>query len=153
MTPPPESVVATRVETTSIPAGADRLSRSRLPTFALGLLGFLYLVSEGWAGRFALSLDTVNLIVLFLALLLHKSAASLLSHVEEASRPLHGVVLQFPLYAGIYGLIKGTGLADRLAEVFLSVANAETLLRLEPSISFLFVSDFVPRNLSSEFDS
>jgi short-chain fatty acids transporter len=41
-------------------------------------------------------------------------------------RPLHGVVLQFPLYAGIYGIIKDTALASVMAKAFLSVATPRT---------------------------
>jgi short-chain fatty acids transporter len=124
-----------------IPAGplkprtfAERLSHSRVVTLSLGLLGVLFLFSEWRAERFALSLDMVNLIVLTLALIFHGNAFALLAHVEEASRPLHGIVLQFPLYAGIYGVIKDTGLASRLAEVFLSVANPDTL----PTVVFAY---------------
>lgn len=113
---------------------AERLSRTRAITLALGLLALMFLFLEWRAGTFSLSLDMVNLIVLALALILHGNAASLLSHVEEASRPLHGVVLQFPLYAGIYGVIKDTGLASRLAEVFLSVATTDTL----PTVVFAY---------------
>lgn len=113
---------------------AEWLSRGRFVTLALGLLGLLFLFLESRAGTFSLSLDMVNLIVLALALILHRNAAALLAHVEEASRPLHGVVLQFPLYAGIYGVIKDTGLANRLAEVFLSVATTDSL----PTVVFAY---------------
>nr|MBP9945516.1 short-chain fatty acid transporter [Vicinamibacteria bacterium] len=113
---------------------AEGLSRTRLVTLALGLLGLLFLFLESRAGTFSLSLDMVNLIVLALALILHRNAAALLAHVEEAARPLHGVVLQFPLYAGIYGVIKDTGLANRLAEVFLSVATTDSL----PTVVFAY---------------
>jgi|CXWL01.1.fsa_nt_gi short-chain fatty acids transporter len=113
---------------------AEWLSRTRLVTLALGLLGLVFLFLESRAGTFSLSLDMVNLIVLALALILHRNAAALLAHVEEASRPLHGVVLQFPLYAGIYGVIKDTGLANRLAEVFLSVATTDSL----PTVVFAY---------------
>ena len=137
MTPPPESPVAADVPALSIATSrtpAERLSHSRAPTLALGLLGLAFLAIERISGRFSLSLDMVNLIVLLLALLFHRNAAALLAHVEEASRPLHGIVLQFPLYAGIYGLIKDTGLANRLAEVFLSVATPNTL----PDVVFAY---------------
>ena len=113
---------------------AARLSHSRFVTLSLGLLSFAFLFGEATSGKFALSLDMVNLIVLALALLLHRNAAALLTHVEEAAKPLHGIVLQFPLYAGIYGVIKDTGLASRLAEVFLSVATADTL----PTVVFAY---------------
>jgi short-chain fatty acids transporter len=113
---------------------ADRLSRSRLVTLSLGLLGVSFIIAEWNAGTFALSLDMVNLIVLATALVLHGSPGALLAHVEEASKPLHGIVLQFPLYAGIYGVIKDTGLANRLAEAFLSVATADSL----PTVVFAY---------------
>ena len=113
---------------------AERLSRSRAMTLFPGLLALGFVFGEMAEARFSLSLDMVNLIVLALALTFHRNAASLLAHVEEASRPLHGVVLQFPLYAGIYGVIKDTGLAERIASVFLSVANADTL----PNVVFAY---------------
>ncbi len=122
---------------------ADRLSRSRLVPLSLGLLGFVFMGSEWRAGRFALSLDMVNLIVLALALVLHPNVSSLLTHGEEAAKPLHGIVLQFPLYAGIYGVIKDTGLVSRLADVFLSVATKDTL----PTVVFwysAFLNYWVP---------
>lgn len=115
---------------------AERLSHSRLVPFSLGLLALFFMGSEAMAGRFALSLDMVNLIVLTLALLLHRNVSGLLGHMEEAARPLHGVVLQFPLYAGIYGVIKDTGLANRLADLFLSVATPASL----PTVVFAYSS-------------
>ena len=95
---------------------------------ATGLLGLVYLGMETAAGRLSLTLDTVNLMFLSLAILLHQSPAAIVAAAEDAARPLHGVVLQFPLYAGIYGIIKGTGLASWLASAFLSVATAKTFL-------------------------
>lgn len=113
---------------------AERLSHARVVTLGLGLLGFWFIFFEWRARTFALSLDMVNLIVLALALSFHRNVASLLAHVEDAARPLHGIVLQFPLYAGMYGVIKDTGLANRLADVFLSVASPDSL----PAIIFAY---------------
>jgi short-chain fatty acids transporter len=105
---------------------ADRLMHGWWVNRATGLLGLAYLVLETAAGRLSLTLDTVNLMFLSLAILLHRSPAAIVAAAEDAARPLHGVVLQFPLYAGIYGIIKGTGLASWLAAAFLSVATAKT---------------------------
>src|SRR5262245_54985654 len=104
------------------PTPAERVMHAPVLNVALGLLGAAYLVAVVRAGAYAVTLDSVNLIVLTLALLLHPSPASLVKAAEEAARPLHGVVLQFPLYAGIYGIIKDTGLAVTLANLFLAVA-------------------------------
>lgn len=108
------------------PTPADRLMHGFWLNGAIGLMGLGYLALEAEGGRFNLTLDTVNLIVLSLALLLHPSPASVVKAAEEASRPLHGVVLQFPLYAGIYGIVKDTGLAAAAAQAFVSVATPGT---------------------------
>lgn len=125
------------------PTPADRLMHAPVLNVSLGLLGAAYVAVILRAGTFAATLDSVNLIVLTLALLLHPSPASLLKAAEEAARPLHGVVLQFPLYAGIYGIIKDTGLAVTLVNMFLAVATPGSF----PLVVFLYsalLNYFVP---------
>ena len=112
---------------------AQRITHSGVLNRALGLMGLGYLALQAVSGL-SLTLDTVNLLFLSLAVLLHPSPASILKAAEDAARPLHGVVLQFPLYAGIYGIIKGTALASALAAAFLSVATAKTF----PFIVFVY---------------
>jgi len=105
---------------------AERLMHSGVVNRATALLGLAYLGLQAGAGGLSLTLDTVNLLFLSLAIALHPSPAAIMAAAEDAARPLHGVVLQFPLYAGIAGIIKGTGLATWLAGAFLSVASAKT---------------------------
>jgi len=93
---------------------------------ATALLAFTYLGLSAAGGHLSLTLNTVNMMFLALAIALHGSPAAILAAAEDAARPLHGVVLQFPLYAGIAGIIKGTGLASWLASAFLSVATPRT---------------------------
>jgi short-chain fatty acids transporter len=107
----------------SAPTPAQRLTHARALNGALGLLGLVYVLLQLGKGSFAATLDSVNLIALSLALLLHPSPASLVRAAEQAARPLHGVVLQFPLYAGIYGIIKDTGLVAALTHALLSVST------------------------------
>jgi short-chain fatty acids transporter len=102
---------------------ADRLAHGPLLNRGLSLLAFAYIGLQLAGGTFAATLDSVNLVALALGLLLHPSPASLGKAAEEASRPLHGVVLQFPLYAGIYGIIKDTGLVETLTRAFLAVST------------------------------
>jgi short-chain fatty acids transporter len=105
------------------PTPAERLMHGPWLNRALGLLAVGYVLLQARAGAFAATLDSVNLVALALGLLLHPSPASLGRAAEEASRPLHGVVLQFPLYAGIYGIIKDTGLVESLTHAFLTVST------------------------------
>jgi short-chain fatty acids transporter len=102
---------------------AEWLMHRRWLNGALGLLGLVFLLLQARRGSFAATLDSVNLIALSLGLLLHPSPASLGKAAEQASRSLHGVVLQFPLYAGIYGIIKDTGLVDALTRALLAVST------------------------------
>lgn len=126
------------------PTPAERLMHGPWLNVALGLLGVTYLGQQAFApAGLALTLDSVNLLFLSLALLLHPSPASLGRAAEEAARPLHGVVLQFPLYAGIYGIIKDTGLAGAAANLFIAVATPQTF----PFVVFLYsalLNYFVP---------
>ena len=110
--------------------------------FALAGVAFLApgLLEGGWR---TLNINTVNFIFLIAAILLHGTPASLLKASEEAASVLHGIVLQFPLYAGIYGVFKATGLTDKIGEAFVSVSTAKTF----PAIVYWYsglVNYFVP---------
>lgn len=121
-------------EAPAAPTPADRLMHAPWLNRAIGALGLVYLALQVRASAWSPTLDSVNLVVLTLALLLHPSPASVVRAAEEASRPLHGVVLQFPLYAGIYGIIKDTGLAEALAHAFLAIATPATF----PFVVFVY---------------
>lgn len=108
------------------PSPAERLMHSAWVVRILGLMAAGYIAIEIGARRFSFTLDSVNLLALTAALLLYQSPAALGRAAEEAVKPLHGIVLQFPLYAGIYGIIKDTGLVTAAANAFLSVATAQT---------------------------
>jgi short-chain fatty acids transporter len=105
------------------PTPAERLMHAPWLNRGLGLLALAYLLLKVLDGTFAATLDSVNLIALALGLLLHPNPASLGQAAEEAARSLHGVVLQFPLYAGIYGIIRDTGLVESLTHAFLAVST------------------------------
>jgi short-chain fatty acids transporter len=108
------------------PSPADRLIHSGWLNRLVGGLGLAYVAVEAGRGSFDLTLDSVNLVFLCLGIVLHPSPAAVVKASEEAARSLHGVVLQFPLYGGIYGVMKGTALAGLLAKAFLAVASTAT---------------------------
>jgi short-chain fatty acids transporter len=109
-----------------------------------GLAGLSYwglmLSQTGWR---TINLNSVNFLFLTLAVLLHRSPRALLAASEEAAGTLSGVVLQFPLYAGIYGLFKSTALTEKLGELFVSISTTKTF----PALVYLYsglVNYFVP---------
>ena len=74
----------------------------------------------------ALNLNTYNLIFIVAGLLLHWRPNRFLRAVAESIPATGGVLLQFPFYAMILGMIAGTGLSERLAHVFASVTSHNT---------------------------
>lgn len=74
----------------------------------------------------ALELNIYNLIFLTAALLLHWRPRRFLRAVAESIPAVGGVLIQFPFYAMIFGMIVGTGISKKLATLFISVSTHET---------------------------
>ena len=74
----------------------------------------------------ALELNTYNLIFLTAALLLHWRPRRFLRAVAESIPAVGGVLIQFPFYAMIFGMIVGTGISRKLANLFISVSSHES---------------------------
>jgi short-chain fatty acids transporter len=101
-----------------------------------------YWPSTGPSGIRALTPDTVNLTMLGLGLLLHRTAGSYVRAVERAASGAAGIILQFPLYAGIMGIMSATGLTALFA-TSLAGGNAGTL-PLTTFFSASVINLFVP---------
>jgi short-chain fatty acids transporter len=105
------------------------LEHSPLLTWLVVALGVTYLVRYFAAAGDplnALNLNILNLSFLMLGFLLHKTPARLMRAVQEATPAVWGVILQFPFYAGIAGIITGTHLSERLAVVFVRFSTPAT---------------------------
>jgi short-chain fatty acids transporter len=110
-----------------------RLEHSRVLTWTIVLLGATYLVRYFAASDEplnALNLNVVNLIFLLAGFLLHGTPARLMRAVQDATPAVWGVILQFPFYAGIAGIITSTRLSQQLAELFVSVSSSTTFAPL-----------------------
>lgn len=99
-----------------------------------------YLADKGWT---ALTLNVVNFSFLMIGVALHGRASRLVAAAEEGVKLASGVVLQFPFYAGIYGVLKGSGLAEVIGRAFAQVASPTTYPLLVYWYSGL-VNYFVP---------
>ncbi|BFM18150.1 short-chain fatty acid transporter [Maricurvus nonylphenolicus] len=121
---------------------AERLEHNTLMPLLLVALGGYYLVNFFIQGG-AIGLNTINLILLLVGLALHKTSVNYLAAMDEAVRGTSGIVLQFPLYAGIMGMMVESGLAASISQWFVSISTAETF----PLFTFLsagIVNFFVP---------
>lgn len=71
----------------------------------------------------ALDLNTYNLIFITVGLLLHWRPKRFVQAVAECVPATAGVLIQFPFYAVIFGMIVGTGIADWLANLFARIST------------------------------
>lgn len=104
---------------------ADRLDASRIVTLILGLMLVAYLALHFIRGG-TLTLDTVNWSFLALILLLVRNPFELIALTKNAASNVGEILLQFPLYAGILGLMSGSGLIQVFSDAFVSISNPVT---------------------------
>lgn len=121
---------------------ADRLDASRIVTLLLGLMLVGYLVLHFSRGG-TLTLDTVNWSFLALIMLLVRNPFELIALTKHAASNVGEILLQFPLYAGILGLMVSSGLVQIFSEAFVSISNPVTFGALA-FISAGLVNFFVP---------
>lgn len=115
------------VEEHSADTPAARLENSRwlnLPIVTGGLV-FLYIqIFERGTG---LNLNIINFGFLILGIALSRSPLHYLNLIVGAARMAGPFLIQYPLYAGIAGLIADTGLARLMVDVFIQISSATTL--------------------------
>ncbi len=77
-------------------------------------------------GRLRFDLDFVNLVFLFTGLAAQGSIQRYVAAVADGARGAGAIVVQFPLYFGVLGVMKSSGLILWLSERVVSVASAES---------------------------
>ncbi len=110
-------------------------------SFALTALGWLWMRFA--SGQTSPDINLLNFVFLFLGLALHSSPQSFWRAAEEGGKLVFGVIVQFPFYAGMYGIIKESGLAQIVGNWFVSISSAKTYPLLVYWYSGL-VNYFVP---------
>lgn len=121
------------------------LEYSRLLPLLLGLISLPFVIAhfQEKGGIQGLDLNMFNFLFLMAGLLLHGTPRSFLKAVSASVPATAGVLIQFPFYAGIFGLISKTGLAHLLEEIFLAISTRETFPLVVSAYS-AFLGVFVP---------
>lgn len=105
---------------------SQKMNDSRFFGIAIGLLGMLYLFLYIKNGG-SLNLNSLNFAFLFLAILLFTRVSAFLEALNDGIRTVSGVIIQYPFYAGIMGILVGSGLMVSFSDVFVRTASAESL--------------------------
>jgi len=135
----------TRLEPRTRPG--EWLEYSPLLTVAVSALLIWYLAnvfqSSPQGALAALDLNTYNVIFIVLGMLLHWRPKRFLRAVSQAVPATGGVLIQFPFYAVIFGMIAGTGISGVLTRFFVSITTRGTYPILVAAYSAL-LGVFVP---------
>ena len=124
---------------------AEKIERSPLLTIVIVALMLAFLGTQVAAKGIALAIDLNNFNLLFLALgmLLHWRPRAFLRAAANATPATAGVLVQFPFYAGIMGIISKTEIQTTLSELFIRVADRDTFNPIVTAYSFL-LGVFIP---------
>jgi short subunit fatty acids transporter len=76
---------------------------------------------------FGLDINTTILIFLLVGLALQRTPIACADAIRKAARQTGSMLLQYPVYGGIMGIMMGTGLASVIAKTFVAIATATTL--------------------------
>lgn len=119
-----------------------RLEQVRFVPLILGALGLAYIIVF-FAGGGTLDINIAIFSFLVLGLLLVPSTRHYLDSLSSGARTAYGIILQYPFYAGILGIMSGTGLIATIADFFAGFSSAGSL----PFWAFIsggIVNFFVP---------
>ncbi len=110
---------------------ADKIENSPVISILIGGMGLSYILYYFVHNGFLLNLDIVNFIFLFAAILLHGTPRNFLNAVSHAVKGTAGIMIQFPFYAGIMGMmmgknIDGVSLAGIISTGFVSISTPTT---------------------------
>ncbi|MFH2130930.1 MAG: short-chain fatty acid transporter [bacterium] len=122
---------------------ADKIENSRIISWLIGLMGLSFVFWYFYANGFKLNLDIVNFTFLFAGIILQGTPINYIRAVNEGAKSCAGIIIQFPFYAGIMGMMQHSGLVAIIAGGFVAISTSFTY----PLFAFLsagVVNLFVP---------
>jgi short-chain fatty acids transporter len=91
----------------------------------------------------AWNINAYNMVFLTMALLLHGRPETLVKGFVNGASTSAGIILQFPFYAGIFGVMKNTPLGEWMGHLFVEVSTPRTF----PLVVYVYsaiMTTFVP---------
>jgi short-chain fatty acids transporter len=128
--------------------GAAHFDESRLFATLIGSVFIFYsfysaisnFSNTGWG---FINLNYINFLLFGMCILFHQRIRSFLKAIDEAIGGAAAILIQFPVYFGIMGIMNSSGLIDQFSNFFISISNPTTF----PIFSFIsagIVNVFVP---------
>ena len=121
------------------------LENSRLFSFIFAIVlltAFFYQYSDQLT-KFKITPNSLNFFMLGLSILLHSNFKSFLNALKLSINGASGILIQFPLYFGIMGIMKESGMIIFISDFFISISN-EFTLPIFTFFSAAIINVFVP---------
>lgn len=124
---------------------ADKMNNNKYLMYILGIAGLVVIGYSFMTKGFIKSLNFNFVIFLFLTanMFLYNTPVKFVTAFKEAIQPATQIILQFPFYGGIMGIMAGSGLTSVMAQGLIDIASADTL-PLFAYLSSSIVNLFVP---------
>ncbi len=121
---------------------SEKMENARWITLSLALFGGIYVVNYFFRGG-ELHLDSLNMIFVVLGLAFADSPRHYIELLRNAASVAGPFLIQYPLYAGLMGLIANSGLGAMIVGGFVAISSADTL-SIWTFFSAAFLNLFIP---------
>ena len=125
------------------PTLARRMERAWLLNLTIVVSGVAALGITWAKSGFNLDINSVIFLFFLAGLLLHGRPIAYVEAFNNAARVTGPLILQYPLYGGIMGMMTTTGLADVISKAFVGFSNAHTL-PFWNFVASMIISLFIP---------
>ncbi len=129
-------------------SGAEKLDHNNLLSKITGGIILAYAFIKGIILPENISLNIItpnyiNLILLGSAIIMHNNFFNFLKAIDNAISGVSGILIQFPLYFGIMGVMNHSGMVQIMSDFFVTISN-ETTFPIFTFISAGIINIFVP---------
>ncbi len=70
--------------------------------------------------------NLINFLMLGLGIILHGTFKNFTNAISESISDISGILIQFPLYFGIMGIMSSSGMVSQISNFFVSFSNVTT---------------------------
>jgi short-chain fatty acids transporter len=129
----------------NITTKSERLDNSKVLATIFGtiiILAFFYSYFDD-IKVMKITPNLINFLMLGLGIILHGNFKNFTNAISESISDISGILIQFPLYFGIMGIMSSSGMVTQISNFFVSFSNVTTL----PLVTFFsagLVNIFVP---------
>jgi len=129
-------------------SGAEKLDHSKITAYIFGgiILFYSFYKAIIIPDNISLKIITpnyINLVLLGMGIVMHGNFNNFLKAIDNAISGASGILIQFPLYFGIMGIMSSSGMVNVMSNFFVNISN-EVTFPIFTFISAGIVNIFVP---------